>query len=272
MHPSAGSAYLGSANAPFVINGDPNAPNFSVPDIVPPPALAANRLDNRRRLLRQLDRYQQAVETQANRHAQAVNAFQQEAFTLMTSPSARRAFDIHGENDRLRDEYGRNSLGQSCLMARRLVEAGVRCVTIDHSNWDTHDNNFNTLRRDLLPALDGAVSTLFRDLADRSLLGRTLVVVTGEFGRTPRINRNAGRDHWGPAFTVALGGGGVHGGRVVGRSDARAERPATPPHGPEDLAATMYHLLGIDPNEEFYTPEGRPVRIVNNGRVIDELL
>jgi uncharacterized protein (DUF1501 family) len=272
MHPSAGPAYLGSAVAPFVIDADPNAPNFSVPDIVPPPALAADRLEARRRLLRQMDRYQQAVETRANRHAQAVSDFQREAFTLMTSPAARRAFDIHAEPDRLRDDYGRSSLGQSCLMARRLVEAGVRCVTIDHSNWDTHDNNFNTLRRDLLPALDAALATLFRDLADRGLLASTLVVVTGEFGRTPRINRNAGRDHWGPAFTVALGGGGIHGGRVVGRSDARAERPAGDPHGPEDLAATMYHLLGIDPNDEFYTPEGRPVRIVNNGRVIHELL
>lgn len=273
MHPSAGSAYLGSGAAPFVIEADPNAPNFAVPDIVPPPAIAADRLDNRRALLNQVDRYRQAVEAPANRYAQEVSTYQRDAFTLMTSPAARRAFDIQAEPDRLRDEYGRNSLGQSCVMARRLVEAGVRCVTIDHSNWDTHDNNFNTLRRDLLPALDGAMSTLFRDLADRGLLSSTLVVVSGEFGRTPRINNNAGRDHWGPAFTVALGGGGVHGGRVLGRSDARAERPAAgEAHGPENLCATMYHLLGIDPNDEFYTPEGRPVRIVNNGRVIRDLL
>ena len=148
----------------------------------------------------------------------------------------------------------------------------MRCVTIDHSNWDTHDNNFSTLRQQLLPPLDAGLSALFRDLADRGLLDSTLVVVTGEFGRTPRINRNAGRDHWGPAFTVLLGGGGIHGGRVVGASDARAERPAGNPHGPEDLAATIYHLLGINPAEEFYTPEGRPVPIVNNGRVIRELL
>jgi uncharacterized protein (DUF1501 family) len=272
MHPSAGPAYLGSAVAPFVIEADPNAPNFVVPDIVPPPALAADRLEARQRLLRQMDRFEQTAQARANRHVQAVSDFQRAAFTLMTSPQARRAFDIHAEPERLRDEYGRNSLGQSCLMARRMVEAGVRCVTIDHSNWDTHDNNFVTLRRDLLPALDGALSTLFRDLTERGLLASTLVVVTGEFGRTPRINRNAGRDHWGPAFTVALGGGGIRGGRVIGGSDARAERPADNPHGPEDLAATMYRLFGIDPNDEFYTPEGRPVRIVNNGRVIHELL
>jgi uncharacterized protein (DUF1501 family) len=212
------------------------------------------------------------VEARANRDAQAVSVFQRKAFDLMTSPAAKKAFDIHAEPDKLRDEYGRTSLGQACLMARRLVEAGVRCVTIDHSNWDTHSDNFRTLKRDLLPALDGALSTLFRDLADRGLLNSSLVVVTGEFGRTPRINKDAGRDHWGPGFTVALGGGRIKGGRVVGKSDARAEKPATDPHGPEDLAATMYYLMGIDPKEEFYTPEGRPVPIVNQGRIIHDLL
>jgi uncharacterized protein (DUF1501 family) len=272
MHPSCGPAYLGSTVAPFVIDADPSAPDFSVPDIVPPPALAADRLDGRRDLLRQLDRYQQAAEAQVNRHARAVSDYQREAYNLMTSPATRRAFDLQAEPAGLREEYGRNSLGQSCLMARRLVEAGVRCVTIDHSNWDTHDNNFGTLKRDLLPIVDTGVAALFRDLADRGLLASTLVVVTGEFGRTPRINRNAGRDHWGPAFTVLLGGGGIQGARVLGATDARAERPIAAPHGPEDLAATMYHLLGIDPREEFITPEGRPVAIVNHGRIIRELL
>src|ERR1043165_1293233 len=272
LHPSGGPAYLGSTVAPFVIDVDPNAPNFAVPDIVPPPALPTNRLEGRRELLRHLDRYQQSVETQVNQHARAVSDYQREAFNLMVSPEARRAFDLQAEPDRLRDEYGRNTLGQSCLMARRLVEAGVRCVTIDHSNWDTHDNNFSTLRRDLLPALDTGIAALFRDLADRSLLSSTLVVITGEFGRTPRINNNAGRDHWGPAFTVAIGGGGIQGGRVIGASDHRAERPARDPHGPEDLSATIYHQLGIDISDEFYTPEGRPVPIVSNGRVMRELL
>jgi uncharacterized protein DUF1501 len=272
MHPSAGPAYLGAAAAPFVIDADPNAPNFSVPDIVPPPTLEASRLDARKELLRRVDRFSRAAEARANRDARTVSVFQQKAFDLMTSREAKKAFDIHSESVKLRDEYGRNNLGQSCLMARRLVEAGVRCVTIDHSNWDTHDNNFGTLKGSLLPALDGALSTLFRDLAERGLLGTTLVVVTGEFGRTPRINKNAGRDHWGPAFTVILGGGGIKGGRVIGKSDARAEKPADTPHGPEDLYATVYRLLGIDPEQEFHTPEGRPVKIVNNGKVIDGLL
>jgi uncharacterized protein (DUF1501 family) len=190
----------------------------------------------------------------------------------MTSPAAKQAFNLAAEKDKLRDEYGRNTLGQSCLMARRLVEAGVRCVTIEHSNWDTHDGNFTTLKRDLLPQLDPAMATLFRDLADRGMLEKTLVLFTGEFGRTPRINKNAGRDHWGPAFTIALGGGGIQGGRVVGASDERAERPIETNYGPEDLAATLFRQMGIDAKEEFHTPEGRPVPIVNGGRVMRELL
>lgn len=272
MHPSTGSAYLGPTAAPFVIDADPNAPDFAVPDVMPPLNIEAARVEDRKQLLAQVDRFQRSAERQANRQAQAVHVFQQKAFDLMTSAEARKAFNIHAESDKLRDEYGRNALGQSCLMARRLIEAGVRCVTIDHSNWDTHDDNFNTLRKQLLPALDSALPTLFRDLAERGLLENTLVVVTGEFGRTPRINKNAGRDHWGPAFTVALGGGGIQGGRVLGKSSERAERPASDPYGPEDLSATLFHLLGIDPDEEFYTPEGRPIKIVNNGRVIRDLL
>jgi uncharacterized protein (DUF1501 family) len=272
LHPSCGPAYLGAAAAPFVIDADPNAPDFSVPDVVPPPALAARRLDDRRKLLAALDRFHRSAEERASPAASTVSTFRQKAFDLMTSPQAKKAFDIHAEDDKLRDAYGRNTLGQSCLMARRLVEAGVRCVTIDHSNWDTHDDNFKTLKRQLLPALDAALSTLFADLSGRGLLGSTLVVITGEFGRTPRINKNAGRDHWGPAFTVALAGGGVRGGVVVGQTDARAERPARDPYGPEDLSATICQLLGIDPKEEFLTPDGRPVAVVNKGRAIRELL
>ncbi|HKA07892.1 MAG TPA: DUF1501 domain-containing protein [Gemmataceae bacterium] len=272
VHPSAGSAYLGAAAAPFGIEADPNAPDFSVPDVLPPISVPADRLDNRKGLLDGLDRFQKAQETKANRHAETVGVFQQKAFELMTSKEAKAAFDIAAEPEKLRAAYGRHSLGQCCLMARRLVEAGVRCVTIDHSNWDTHDNNFGVLKKTLLPQFDTAISMLFRDLADRGLLDSTLVVVTGEFGRTPRINKNAGRDHWGPAFTVLLGGGGIHGGRVVGKSDARAEKPASDPFGPEDLSATMYHLLGINPKDEFHTPDGRPVAIVNGGKVIEELV
>lgn len=272
MPNSGSSAYLGPSAAPFAIEADPSAPRFAVPDILPPLELASARLDGRQELLQKVDRYQKAAEAQANAQAGAVNAFRQRAFELMTSPSAKRAFDINQEPTALRDQYGRNTLGQSCLMARRLVEAGVRCVTVEHANWDTHDNNFRALKTDLLPKLDSALSTLLRDLQDRGMLDSTLVLVSGEFGRTPRINKNAGRDHWGPAFTVPVAGGGFVGGRVEGRSDARAEKPADSPHGPEDLFATVCHQMGINPEEEFYTPEGRPVKIANNGRLLSSLL
>lgn len=272
IHPSGSSAYLGAAHAPFVINGDPSAPNFSVPDLVPPPAIQTDRLDDRRSLLESMDRYQKTAESRANKHAQSVETFRHKAFDLMTAPVAKKAFDIAAENSKLRDQYGRHSLGQSCLLARRLVEAGVRCVTIDHSNWDTHDGNFRVLKETLLPQYDAAISTLFRDLSERGLLDSTLVVVTGEFGRTPRVNKNAGRDHWGPAFTVLLGGGGLKGGIAVGKTDAKGERPISDPYGPEDLAATMYTQLGIDPKAEFHTPDGRPVAVVNNGKLIAELI
>lgn len=269
---SSGSSYLGSSVSPFVVDADPNSPSFAVPDLMPPLEVAAGRLEARQSLIATVDRFQRTAETQANRKAQALSTYQQKAFDLMTSQQTKAAFDIHAEPQNLRDDYGRNSLGQSCLMARRLVEAGVRTVLIDHTNWDTHYDNFNVLKNDLLPYLDSAMSTLFRDLADRGLLEKTFVLVTGEFGRTPRINKDAGRDHWGPSTAIALGGGGIQGGRVIGASDERAEKPATAPHGPEDLAATIYHALGIDPKTEYRTAEGRPMPIVpGNGKVIREL-
>ena len=272
MHNAAGSAYLGSTAAPFVVEADPNAPNFHVPDLAPPLEVPADRLDARRDLLKTVNRFAQSADATANSSAASLNRFQEKAFDLMTSPATRRAFDISQESEKLRDAYGRHSLGQSCLMARRLVEAGVRCVLIDHTNWDTHYNNFNVLKDDLLPHLDSAMPTLLCDLQDRGMLDSTLVLFTGEFGRTPRVNKDAGRDHWGPSCAIALAGGGVQGGRVVGASNERAERPATKPFGPADLAATIYHSLGINRQTVYHTPEGRPVPIVpNDGRVISEL-
>jgi hypothetical protein len=273
MHNSAGASYLGSVAAPFTIESDPSAPDFAVPDLAPPLDVAAARLNNRRALLARVNRFQDAAEARANRGARAMSVYQQRAFDLMTSAATKTAFDIAREPEKLRDDYGRHSLGQSCLMARRLVEAGVRCVLIDHTNWDTHYNNFQVLKQDLLPQLDSAMATLLRDLHQRGLLESTLVLVTGEFGRTPRVNKDAGRDHWGPSTAIAIGGGGVQGGIVVGASDERAEKPATTPYGPEDLAGTIYHCLGIDPKTTFHTPEGRPVPIVpGDGRLIADAL
>jgi hypothetical protein len=272
MHNSGGASYLGASAAPFVIEADPNAPGFQVPHLAPPLEVSADRLEARKSVLAEVDRFQQSAEAAANRKAAAMSEFRTRAFDLITSQEAKTAFDIAQESDALRERYGRNSLGQSCLMSRRLVEAGVRCVLIDHTNWDTHYNNFHVLKSELLPQLDGAMSTLLADLDERGLLERTLVLVTGEFGRTPRVNKDAGRDHWGPSSAIAIAGGGVKGGTVVGASDETASRPATTPYGPEDLAATIYRVLGIDPQTEFRTPEGRPVPIVpGNGRVISEL-
>ena len=258
MHPSGGSAYLGSTAAPFVIDADPNAPNFAVPDIVPPPALAADRLDDRQRAARQ------ARSLPASRrgagaitHARAVGDFQREGVQPDDlAGRASRPSTSTPSRTSLRDEYGRNTLGQSCLMARRLVEAGVRCVTIDHSELGHARQQLRDAQAaSLLPALDAALSTLFRDLADRGLLETTLVVVTGEFGRTPRINKQRRPRSLGP---------GVHRGcsaAAASRAAASSASPTPAPNartrsiGPEDLAATIYHLLGIDPKESSTRPK-----------------
>lgn len=274
MHKSGGAAYLGPNSAPFVIQADPNAPDFAVPDLLPPLVVDPKRLDARAELRMQLGRFEHAAEETYNHKANSFSVFREKAVALMASAEAKRAFNIDAESDAVRDEYGRTTLGQSCLMARRLVEAGVRCVTIQHVDWDTHQENFRLLKDELLPALDAAMATLFKDLADRGMLEKTMVVVTGEFGRTPKIdsNANAGRGHYGPAFTVAIGGGGIQGGRVIGKTDAHATKPIEDPHGPENLAATIHRQMGIDPEGEFYSASGRPFKIVNDGKVIWPLL
>jgi hypothetical protein len=272
MPNSGSSAYLGPDAAPFTIEADPSSPDFAVPDLLPPLAVDSARLDDRRDLMATVDRFRGSIEQQANSGSRELAAFSARATDLMTSLAAREAFDLSREPDKLRDAYGRTTLGQSCLMARRLVEAGTRCVTVEHSNWDTHYYNFRVLHDDLLPKLDLAMSALFTDLADRGILKKTIVVLTGEFGRTPVINKEEGRDHWSRCFSVLLGGGGIEGGRLIGKSDKWASDPAEDPYGPEDLCATVYHLLGIDPRSESLTPDGRPVMATKNGRVINDLL
>jgi uncharacterized protein (DUF1501 family) len=272
MHASGGPAYLGPTAAPFVVESDPNSPDFSVPDLLPPITVNADRLDARRDLLRTVDRFSQSRVATANAAAHLTTTFREKAFSLMVSPQTKRAFDIAAEPTSMRDAYGRHSLGQSCLMARRLVEAGVRCVTIDHTNWDTHFDNFNVLKNDLLPHLDTGLSSLIRDLHDRGLNETTLVVAMGEFGRTPRVNKDAGRDHWGPSNCLLMSGGGIRGGVVVGETNSRGEKPVGESTGPADLSATICHCLGINPDNEFHTPEGRPVKITNGGNVIRGLL
>jgi uncharacterized protein (DUF1501 family) len=198
---------------------------------------------------------------------------------LIASPEARDAFAVERESDRARARYGRHQLGQSCLMARRLVEAGAKFVTVTDRGWDTHENLFNRLKEGFtggsvgkIPKLDVAYSALIEDLSQRGLLDTTLVIVMGEFGRTPKLNPRGGRDHWPRAFSVALAGGGIRGGQVVGKSDSHGERPADRPVTPADLARTIYHSLGIDAAKELHTSDGRPVQINRDGSLIGELI
>ncbi len=270
IFPGFFAGILGSAYDPLFVAQDPSAADFS-----PLPAVAgeaATRLQRRRGLLAAVDARRRELDNVAS-----VGAFRDEyqrAFRLVTSPSARRAFDLVQEPDRLRDRYGRNSFGQGLLLARRLVEAGVGLVTVNWARndafWDTHANNFRDLKTKLLPPFDLGFSALLEDLERRGLLEETLLVCLGEFGRTPQINRNAGRDHWAACNSVVLAGGGVRPGQVHGASDRQAAFPVTPPVSPDDLAATIYHALGIDPHTEIHDRQGRPWQLTQ-GRVLHEL-
>lgn len=265
-----GPGYLGAGCQPFAIAGDPSSPGFSVRDVTPPGGVDARRFDRRRRMIAALDEFQRDAEARAPL-AGALGQFVDRAYDLITSPAARRAFNLGEEKEALRDRYGRNILGQSCLLARRLIEAGVRFVTIPNGGWDTHQNHFEQVKKDLQPRLDQAYSALLADLKERGLLDTTLVLCFGEFGRTPRVNPQAGRDHWPSVFSACIGGGGVKAGLVVGASDETASMPAEQPVKVEDLAATIYRALGIDGRKEYMTPQGRPVPIVYNGSPVNEL-
>ncbi len=271
IFPGFFAGLLGSTYDPLFIAQDPSAPNFA-----PLPALdavAAARLRSRRGLLAEVDAQRKALDAVA-----AVRGFGQHyerAFSVVTAPVARQAFDLSREPDQVRERYGRSAFGQGLLLARRLVEAGVGLVTVnwarDDAFWDTHANNFKDLKQKLLPPFDLGFSALLEDLDSRGLLEETLVVCLGEFGRTPKINSNAGRDHWAACNSVVLAGGGVRPGQVHGASDRIAAYPATAPVSPDDLAATIYHLLGIDPHTELHDRLGRPLTLAN-GRVQHEIL
>ena len=217
-----------------------------------------------------------ATEVPASTLTSSRDQFTERAFELLTSSAAQQAFALETEPAELRDRYGRNTLGQSCLLARRLVERGVSFVTIDDRGtgqlgWDTHQQNFPSLKDRLAPPLDQGLSTLLADLEGRGLLDRTLVLVMGEFGRTPRINANAGRDHHGRANSVILAGGGIRGGQVFGRTDRQGDMPDEHPVTPADLAATVFTLLGIHPERKMLSPDQQPIRLVDQGRFLGEL-
>jgi Protein of unknown function (DUF1501) len=263
-----GAAYLGVAYNPFMADGDPNNDGYRVPNLSFPAGVDPNRLDDRRGLLHAFDHARRDIDSTGL--MDGLDRFHQEAFELVTGPAARAAFDLKHEDPRLRDRYGRNTWGQSALLARRLVEAGVRFVTLTFGGWDYHAEIEKAVKTQL-PKLDAAVGSLVEDLHQRGLLQNTIVLVMGEFGRTPRMNPTAGRDHWGEVMSVLVGGGGLSAGQTVGASSARGEYPHDRPVTPQDLIVTLYHRLGIDPQTTFTNRSGRPIPIGSNGRVITEL-
>jgi len=270
-YPEYGAGYLGGEHSAFIA-GNPNVRGYKVRDLTLPTDVDWTRVGNRRWLLGQMDAKFQCIES--NPEFNALDRFARTAYNLLSSPTAKKAFDIESEPESLRERYGRTPFGQGCLLARRLVEAGARFVTVckGRLNYDTHVDNFNTMKKSLLPEFDAAYASLLRDLKDRGLLESTLVLVMGEFGRTPKVNGNAGRDHHCKAFSVLLAGGGVKGGRVIGSTDKTGTEVKDTPVTPEDLCFTTYTLLGIDPQHEYQTPLGRPVKIVNGGKIIPGLL
>ena len=270
--------YLGRTFDPFLIKDDPNTPDFSVPTFDVAEGMDVSRLADRKHLLKSLDQYQESAEQQLE-FARVHNIFTEQALSLSTSTRAKKAFDLSPEPDKLRDAYGRNNVGQSMLLARRLVEAGVRFVTIQGYKdtgiyaWDHHWGIFPHLDQQL-PIYDSAYSALLNDLDDRGMLETTLVITAGEFGRTPKINdnkRGPGRDHWADCFSLTMGGGGIKTGRVIGASDKHGAVPVDRPVSIADFAATVYHVLGLDPKGE-YTAQGRRMRMLPEGSVVRELL
>jgi len=265
------AGYMGTQYNPFGVGGDPAAANFSVRDVSPASGTSFDRVERRKGMLDAVDRFQRDVETRQDA-VKAVDKFYESAFSLVTSPGAKKAFNLKDEQDSLRDRYGRNTFGQSCLLARRLIESGVRFVTVTRNGWDTHTNNFVTLKNTRLPEIDQGYSALLTDLDQRGMLDSTIVIWMGEFGRTPKINTSAGRDHWPYSTVVTIGGGGLKRGVVVGDSDETAAYPSDKPYRIEDLAATIYHALGIDTEKEYLAPDNRPLKVNYDGKPMVELI
>ncbi len=265
----SGAGYMGGAYNPLMIRNDPNDAAFRVDDVTIPASVGDERTQRRRRMLAQIDTWQRQVEG-----GQGVLAdrgqFYQQAYDLVTSPAAKQAFDLSTESDATRNAYGRNRQGQSTLLARRLVEAGVRFVTVQFPGYDTHAGNFTTLKTNL-PIIDQAWSALLTDLEERGMLENTLVICTSEFGRTPMVNGGAGRDHYPLTNLACLSGAGVAEGTIVGSTDAKCERVVGQSRTSLDYAATVFRLLGVNGDAEYHAEDGRPLLVNNGGVPIDEV-
>ncbi len=269
--PGQHAGFLGPRFDPWQITGDPNRPDFRVDSLTLSAGIDVNRLENRRALLGELNRQQRRMDEAGE--SRRMSDDQQLAFSILTSSRLSRAFELHREPDAVRDRYGRHTTGQSLLLARRLVEAGVPVVQANIGavqTWDNHGDVFGSLKNRLLPPLDQGVSALLDDLSSSGLLDDTLVMMLGEFGRTPQVNASRGRDHWGPCFFGLFAGAGVRGGQVIGRSDEIGGYPVTAAYSPEDIGATVYRTLGLAPEAEVRDRLGRPVQL-NRGTPIDPL-
>lgn len=264
-----GAVYLGKAFNPFEVGADPNAKDFKVPNLSLPNGLTARSVDSRRSLLKTFDTLRRDIDETGV--MEGLDTFKQQALEMVAGERMRAAFNLNAEDPKVRDQYGRHRYGQSALLARRLVEAGARCVNINTGNWD-HHNDIEKGLDEHLPPLDRAIATLVEDLSMRGMLDDVIIYCAGEFGRTPRMNGHAGRDHWSDCFSVLLAGGGLQGGRIVGASEKWGggvqERLVTP----LDLLATIYHTLGIPLDTHYEDSSGRPTSIVGGGQPIQELL
>ena len=276
--PGQHASFLGKAHDPFFFRGDPNAADFALPELQLPSSVDLNRLESRKQLLHVIDRQVNLKERFAE--ARSLDTFQEQALSMLTSPKLKSAFELDREPSVLRDAYGRTTYGQSCLLARRLVEVGVRFVTVYFSRgiggagsegWDTHQNNFVDLKDRLLPMTDVTVPTLIEDLRTRGLLEETLVIWMGEFGRGPKIGDRdgKGRGHWPECYTVMMAGGGVRGGAIYGASDEHAAYPIDRPCGPEDITATMYWAMGLDHETTMYDTQNRPFPLTPGSPIRD---
>jgi hypothetical protein len=271
MSRSGGPNFLGARYAPFVVSDNPNSAEFRVRDVALPRGLTGERFEARLDLRREVDQLQRINDPAAGDPAAAMDQHYQQGYDLVTSPQAQAAFDIDREPTAVRQRYGRTPFGQRALLARRLVQAGVPFITLYEGGWDHHVGVFAALRQ-RLPIFDATLSALIADLDERGLLDTTMVIALGEFGRTPQINRDAGRDHWSNAMSVLFAGGGTPGGQVVGATDVRGFAAVQRVLGPENFAATVYAKLGIDPGMILYTPQGRPTHLVSDPTPIRELM
>jgi hypothetical protein len=268
-NPYAESGYLSSAYGPFSLGADPASGNFSVRDLNLPKGIDEPRFTRRRSLLDTVDAHFRKLEK--SDALDAMDSFYQRAYSLISSKEAREAFSLAAEPDAIKEEYGKNAAGMRMLMSRRLVEAGVRFVSMTYGSWDHHANLQGGFKGQV-PPFDKALAALITDLERRGLLDTTLVMVTTEFGRSPKMNKDNGRDHWPRVFSIALAGGGIKKGQIYGASDATASEPANNPLTVEDLATTMYNQLGIVADKELMAPGGRPIEICADGKVVEALL